>query len=234
MKYFWDIDKIRLLVPNCINFTEVLFKLNIPRQGNNSKTLKNILINNNIDFSHFTGRARKYNSKETNLEDYLNNSKPIKTAKLKEKLIKEGIKENKCELCGISEWNNKPIICQLHHIDGNSNNNKLENLQILCPNCHSQTDNFCGAANRNKTNLNRCLSCNTPITSSTRFCSKCSHMNRRKIKRPEKEELLLKLKEFKSISAIGNHYGVSDNSIRKWFIYYNISPYKKDLLKLLN
>lgn len=62
---------------------------------------------------------------------------------LKEKLYKYGYKENKCEMCGIYEWNNKPIHCALHHIDGNSHNNKLENLKILCPNCHSQTNNYC-------------------------------------------------------------------------------------------
>lgn len=58
--------------------------------------------------------------------------------KLKERLFSEGIKECKCECCGISEWQGKPISLQLHHINGN----RLENLQILCPNCHSQTDNF--------------------------------------------------------------------------------------------
>ena len=47
-----------------------------------------------------------------------------------------------CEECGISEWMNKPISMELHHKDGNHNNNNLDNLEILCPNCHSQTDTF--------------------------------------------------------------------------------------------
>lgn len=64
------------------------------------------------------------------------------TYKLKNKLIKEGLKENKCEICFISNWNGKPIQCELDHIDGNRTNHKLENLRILCPNCHSQTDTF--------------------------------------------------------------------------------------------
>lgn len=66
------------------------------------------------------------------------------TNKLKNRLLKEGIMENKCSCCGISEWNNKPITMQLDHIDGNSNNHVLNNLRLLCPNCHSQTDTWCG------------------------------------------------------------------------------------------
>ena len=144
-------------MPKCINFTEVLARLNIPRQGNNSKTLKNILDKNNIDYSHFTGRARHYNSPNTvDINEYLNNNIKIKSSKLKIKLLKEGLKENKCEICGITEWQGKKIICQLHHIDGNHENNNLSNLQILCPNCHSQTNNYCGQSNVNN---NYCKDC---------------------------------------------------------------------------
>lgn len=54
---------------------------------------------------------------------------------------------NKCSTCGISEWSNRPIKCQVDHINGDSSNNRLDNLRLLCPNCHSQTDTFAG---RNK------------------------------------------------------------------------------------
>ena len=64
--------------------------------------------------------------------------------KLKNRLFNEGVKEYKCEKCGISEWNGKHITLEIHHINGNHNDNRLENLQILCPNCHSQTINFNG------------------------------------------------------------------------------------------
>lgn len=57
-------------------------------------------------------------------------------------LVQTGYKEYKCECCGISEWNDKPISLQLHHINGNHKDNSLENIQILCPNCHTQTDNY--------------------------------------------------------------------------------------------
>ena len=66
------------------------------------------------------------------------------TFKLKKRLLDEGIKVNKCEKCGITEWNGKNLNMQLDHIDGNPHNHKLENLRLLCPNCHAQTETYCG------------------------------------------------------------------------------------------
>ena len=66
------------------------------------------------------------------------------TFKLKNRLISEGYKENKCDECKIIDWNGKPLNMQLEHKDGNSHNHKFENLLFLCPNCHSQTETFCG------------------------------------------------------------------------------------------
>lgn len=64
------------------------------------------------------------------------------TFKLKNRLIEAGIKQNICEQCNISDWQGKYIACELDHIDGDSSNHKIENLRILCPNCHSQTSTF--------------------------------------------------------------------------------------------
>lgn len=79
------------------------------------------------------------------LEDILAGKHPeYQTFKLKNKLIAAGIKENRCEVCDITEWNGKPIKMQLDHIDGDPHNHRLENLQMICPNCHSQTETYCG------------------------------------------------------------------------------------------
>lgn len=102
-------------------------------------------------------------TKKIPIEEYLSNKRQIQSFVLKEKLIREGIKENRC---GITEWQGKPIVCQLHHIDGNPSNNSIGNLQILCPNCHSQTDNFCGKAN-DVVPKNFCKICGKPISRGT-------------------------------------------------------------------
>lgn len=79
------------------------------------------------------------------LNDILNGKYPeYQTFKLKKRLISENIKSNKCEVCYITEWNGKALVMQLDHIDGNPHNHKLDNLRMICPNCHCQTETWCG------------------------------------------------------------------------------------------
>lgn len=78
------------------------------------------------------------------LEDLLVIGRNTSRSHLKQRLIREGLKENRCEQCGITEWQGNPINMQLHHKDGDGTNNQLENLEFLCPNCHSQTDTYGG------------------------------------------------------------------------------------------
>ena len=65
---------------------------------------------------------------------------------LKMRLLKHGLKESRCEQCGITEWRGKLLNMQLHHINGDGSDNRLENIIFLCANCHSQTDT-CGGRN---------------------------------------------------------------------------------------
>lgn len=74
--------------------------------------------------------------------------------KLKIRLVRERIKEHKCERCGIKEWKNQPLSMELHHKDGDRCNHLLENLLLLCPNCHSQTETF-RAKNKKKLSAQR-------------------------------------------------------------------------------
>jgi Zn finger protein HypA/HybF involved in hydrogenase expression len=87
----------------------------------------------------------KPNGSKIELEEILDGKHPqYQTNKLRIRLIKEGIKQHECESCGIKDWMNNPISLELDHIDGDRTNHRLENLRILCPNCHSQTSTYRG------------------------------------------------------------------------------------------
>lgn len=127
----------------------------------NSKTMSSAASKIGIHFNTFKRKAVKLGCYKTNqggkgfkkpktegkgkipLEEILEGKQPqYQTFKLKNRLIEAGLKANKCEECGIHEWNNKPIMIELDHVNGDSRDHRLENLKMLCPNCHSQTEIF--------------------------------------------------------------------------------------------
>ena len=95
-------------------------------------------------------QAKKGQQKGSNVykpaEFYFDNQQPIQSHKLKEKLFRDGLKEEKCEICGVSEWQGVKLPLELHHKNNNHTDNSFENLQILCPNCHSIQEGNSGAA----------------------------------------------------------------------------------------
>lgn len=229
-KYDWSKDQIQKAIEISDNYTEVLRNLNIPISGRNSDTLKRKIKEFNLDISHFTFNKQykkgEEHSRFKNVSEFLKENTVIKPYRLKLKLLHAGLKENKCECCGISEWHGKIINCQLHHINGDESDNRLENLMMLCPNCHSQTDNYCGSANEKEKYY--CPDCGKEILKGSTYCIKCS--NSHKSNKPSLQEILDTFKELKSFTKVGNKFGVSDNCIRKWLKSYNYSCNKCDLI----
>ena len=88
------------------------------------------------------------------LEEYFNGSRNVTAPKLRNKLIEEGIKEEKCECCGLSEWMGKKIPLELHHKNMNHYDNSLENLQILCSNCHALAHEYSNAKSKKEPSVN--------------------------------------------------------------------------------
>lgn len=132
------------LVNKCSNILDILRELGYSTNGNSwgYQIVKERMEKLNL---FFTKRNSMYYNKDNTalpLEKILIKDSEYNRTKLKTRLVKEGLKEYKCECCGISEWNGKPLTLQLHHINGIHNDNRLSNLQLLCPNCHSQTENF--------------------------------------------------------------------------------------------
>lgn len=135
-------------IKTSLSIAETCRKLGIKAVGGNYATVKNKISKLNLDISHFTGKAWNQGKRyqmivpPKSLEEILQKDTPYQSYKLRERLIKEGLKEHKCECCNNTEWLEKPIKLELHHINGNHNDNRLENLQLLCPNCHAYTDNY--------------------------------------------------------------------------------------------
>jgi len=125
---------------------QVLIALGVGPHGGNYHVLKKYIKIMGLDTKHFVGRGWAKgiiigNKRPT--EDYLNNKAFIGSNTLKKRLIREGFFQRKCYSCENTEWMGKPISLELHHQDGNYENNGLSNMQILCPNCHAQTTNYC-------------------------------------------------------------------------------------------
>jgi 5-methylcytosine-specific restriction endonuclease McrA len=141
------IDTVCALAKKCSNINQILKILGKKSTNEYYKQIKKILEENNVNTSHFTYNEKyKPNGIEEkkSLSDYLVIGSAITISKLRNRLIKEGVKEHKCEKCGRTEWEGEIIPLQLHHINGDRTDNRLENLQLLCPNCHALTDNYCG------------------------------------------------------------------------------------------
>lgn len=151
MKYKFTKEQIQEAVNNSLSIAQVCRELGIRPGGGNYKTVNMKLKLYNIDVSHFTGQGWNQGSmrRTTNagiaLEEVLIvDSSYLSTGSLKKRLYKEGLKEEKCEICDITHWMNKAITLELDHINGLNTDNRIENLRILCPNCHSQTASFRG------------------------------------------------------------------------------------------
>lgn len=142
----FDAIYLKDLAKECKSKHDMLGKLSLPTTGSYGyRTLNYFIDLYEIDISHFGGREIGGLSNAILLDDILAGKHPsYGSAKLRERLIKGGLLANKCHECGIIEWRGKPAPLELDHINGKSWDHNLENLRILCRNCHGLTDTFCG------------------------------------------------------------------------------------------
>ena len=123
-------------------YTRVAFEENIPvHLTEGIKDCEYTPLKIDIDFRYYKNNLERIYE----LDDIINGQHPqYQSNKLRKRLLSDGLKENKCEICDASTWLDKPLKLELHHVDGNRNNNFIDNIQLLCPNCHSYTDNYKG------------------------------------------------------------------------------------------
>lgn len=122
--------------------------------GSMSKVVKERILRENLDISHFNRGNVSGGKPVYDLKDILvENSSYCNIDRLKKRILKAGLLEYKCSECGnTGEWNNRPLVLQLEHRNGKHDDHRLSNLCFLCPNCHSQTDTYAGK-NADKTKV---------------------------------------------------------------------------------
>lgn len=131
------------------SIANVIKQLGLKPAGGNYITINSNIKKLQLDTSHFTGQGWNQGlvfvpKKAISLEKILVKNSNYQSYKLSQRLTKEGLKGYKCECCGLTTWIGKPIKLELHHINGVHTDNRLENLQMLCLNCHSYTNNYRG------------------------------------------------------------------------------------------
>jgi hypothetical protein len=227
---------LRDAVAASYSWAEALRRLGYCPTGGNSTTLKKRVAESAISTDHFDPyRAARQQGQRRRipLEEVLVERSTYSRSNLKRRLYEAGLKEQRCELCGQDEnWRGRRIGLILDHINGIRDDNRLENLRIVCPNCAAGLDTHCGRKNRLEVEPRQCLRCDkrfVPKDSTQRYCSAycgrrwdrsgVKRSGARKVRRPGHEQLRDEVIML-GYSAVGRKYGVSDNAIRKWVRFY--------------
>ena len=236
MKYTKEL--LEALVKESVSVAEVLRKLGKQPSGNTHLYISKRIKELGIDTSHFLGRGANRGKKhkggtpKKTWQEILvlrQDNKRELTLRLRRALIEYG-RKYECENlnCSVREtWLDREITLHVDHLNGNWRDNRPKNLRFLCPNCHSQTDNYCGSkgytgrismigANRKQYKPEIML---TPTNQN--FAKKRSYLKARKVERPSKEDLQ-KLVWEKPTIHIAKDFGVSDKAIEKWCKAYGI------------
>jgi hypothetical protein len=230
-------SEARQAVASSLCYSEAIRKLGLRPAGGNHRVFRKYVDEIwQIPTDHFNPqRARLANlglRRPLALELVLVADSNHSRANLKRRLYNAGLKLRQCELCGQGEeWRGAKMALILDHINGVPNDNRLENLRIVCPNCAAALDTHCGR--KNKPGDRVCELCGAefaPRSGRHRCCSqRCGmrHSNGRrdpkpklrKVERPAYDQLMADVKSM-SFVAVGRKYGVTDNAVRKWIRWY--------------
>lgn len=228
-KYDWSEPTLRELVARSQSITEVLQGLGLKGRdvcsGGNYRIFNAKIQEYKLDTQHFLGqhwaRGKKLgpSNRKLPLQEVLVAGKYRSGGSLKKRLLAEGVFQYKCSECDIATWREKKLTLQLDHISGDPGDNRLENLRLLCPNCHSQTETF--SKGIRKTNpVPTCGGCSKLVSRRNTQCLSCAQKSRAPCTRPKKIEwpnieVLTKMVWDTPVSTLASQLGVSDKAIAK-------------------
>jgi hypothetical protein len=205
--------------------------------GGGSKVLKKYVRVWGISTDHFDPDAARNRGlspfRSRPLEDVLVRGSKARSPGLKERLYAAGLKSPRCELCGQDElWQGRRMSLILDHVNGDSWDNRLENLRVVCPNCNATLETHCGRNARAMPVERQCARCGRPFRpkySAHSYCSRtcgARHDRRgrerpgaRKVERPSYARVRREVAAM-GYRGAGRRYGVSDNAVRKWLRQY--------------
>lgn len=236
---FWknlSIEEFTDIVKKSFSIMDIVRKLGYGASGGTHREISNYIKKNRISTIHFKRLPRKIKYKDEEL--FCENS-PYSRSTIKKRILKKELIKNCCSICFLKDfWQNKKIVLVLDHINGISNDNRLENLRFLCPNCNSQTITFAGKnvnpANKigHQVDLARNIMIESiykeqiPKMKEKTGKLKTKSAKRFLISKVDLENLLLKNR---SLLKTAKEVGCSDNAIKKKCIKMNID-YKKIFL----
>jgi hypothetical protein len=194
-----------------------------------SRTIKKL----GLDTRHFLGQRSNLGRgcvRRKSADEILvihRNGQRQRAVQLARALLEIG-REYKCYICGLKEWRKKKLVLEIEHKNSDFENDERENLEFICPNCHSQTLTFCRGAEKEQIKLPRPKKprssrkrVNTRNSSDDGYWRTRDKVSSRKVVRPTVEELTMKIESMPMVQ-IGKLYGVSDNAVRKWAKRYGI------------
>lgn len=220
-------DDLRKAVAEASSYAHTLRNLGLRPVADNYRSIRAAIKDVDADVSHFSRRPPVGGNKKHPLEDIFSGKVSYRNNQsLLRRLISEGYKEYRCEGKGCKVdgvWLEHKIKLELDHINGVPDDNRLENLRILCPNCHSQTDTF-----RRYGNIlaRKCPGCGDTIKQKVNACRDCYDKEKYKQDWPHPEELIDRLR-FESYSSLSKELGVEPSSIRYYLRKAGFEPPKK-------
>lgn len=202
----------------------MLVAIGLTPAGHRYTTVKARMKEEGIDYDAFKKRMEETKPRKqgTDLRLVMVKDSTYPRSKLKPRLIREGVMEYLCQICGQGpEWKGHELVLVLDHINGVNNDHRKKNLRFLCPNCNSQTPTFCGRNHKKRGRTrSQCPVCKGPKTRQASSCWTCSKKRQRRVPRPNPAELRQLVQKY-GRSEVGRRHGVTETTVRNWMKQIN-------------